>query len=36
MTTSCDTCGAESEKVYRCSECGKDLTEAGQSGGEFR
>jgi len=24
-TTTCPSCGAESDKCYRCSECGKDL-----------
>ena len=25
MPDICDTCGNESEKVYRCSNCGADL-----------
>ena len=25
--TTCPTCGAESDEIYRCSECGKDLVD---------
>lgn len=28
-TTTCPSCGAESDKCYRCSECGKDLVGVG-------
>ena len=28
-TTTCPSCGAESDKCYRCSECGKDLVGGG-------
>jgi Arc/MetJ-type ribon-helix-helix transcriptional regulator len=27
MTTTCPACGAESERCYRCSECGRDLVD---------
>lgn len=29
----CRTCGAESGKIYRCTECGADLVRDGGSGG---
>lgn len=33
--TDCPSCGAESEKPYRCSECGADLV-ANEEGGAIR
>lgn len=32
----CPSCGAESEEIYRCSECGKDLVEDAKGGGPRR
>lgn len=32
MTQRCPACGADSEKCYRCTECGKDLVEEGNGG----
>lgn len=28
----CDTCGEQSDRIYRCTECGADLVD--ESGGE--
>lgn len=32
-TTTCPSCGEESEKCYRCTECGRDLADTGRSAG---
>jgi len=32
MTVECPNCGHDSETIYRCDECGRDL--ADESGGE--
>ena len=33
MTTECPTCGAQTDEVYRCDHCGRDLVDAKQGRG---
>lgn len=35
MTWECEACGAESEKCYRCTECGRDLARQDPTAGDY-